>query len=143
MRISSAIWKNSPRRWPNAAQINSLAQTLVKLTAPGVPDIYQGNELWDFSLVDPDNRRPVDFELRQQIARGSKESFRRRNLEAPRRRFAKIVADSKHLAVADECLDIFSRNYEPIVCARRKRRKTVVAFLRGGKVIDRLFRDSR
>jgi len=45
---------------------NSLSQTLIKLTAPGVPDIYQGNELWDFSLVDPDNRRPVDYELRRE-----------------------------------------------------------------------------
>lgn len=43
---------------------NSLSQTLLKLAAPGVPDIYQGTELWDFSLVDPDNRRPVDFDLR-------------------------------------------------------------------------------
>lgn len=45
---------------------NSLSQTLLKLTVPGVPDIYQGNELWDFSLVDPDNRRPVDYTQRQQ-----------------------------------------------------------------------------
>jgi (1->4)-alpha-D-glucan 1-alpha-D-glucosylmutase len=49
--------------------INSLAQTLLKITAPGVPDTYQGNELWDFSLVDPDNRRPVDFGLRQELLR--------------------------------------------------------------------------
>jgi len=49
--------------------INSLAQLLVKLTAPGVPDFYQGNELWDFSLVDPDNRRPVDFEARRKALR--------------------------------------------------------------------------
>ena len=41
--------------------LNSLSQTLCKFTAPGVPDIYQGNEIWDFSLVDPDNRRPVDY----------------------------------------------------------------------------------
>src|SRR6185295_17631327 len=41
---------------------NSLAQLLIKITAPGVPDFYQGNELWDLSLVDPDNRRPVDYE---------------------------------------------------------------------------------
>ena len=47
--------------------VNSLAQTLLKLTAPGVPDIYQGNELWDFSLVDPDNRRPVDYESRRRL----------------------------------------------------------------------------
>ncbi|MEW6765516.1 MAG: malto-oligosyltrehalose synthase [Pseudomonadota bacterium] len=46
-------------------RINSLAQTLLKLTVPGVPDIYQGNELWDLSLVDPDNRRPVDYDLRR------------------------------------------------------------------------------
>jgi (1->4)-alpha-D-glucan 1-alpha-D-glucosylmutase len=46
--------------------VNSLAQTVLKLTCPGVPDIYQGTELWDFSLVDPDNRRPVDFAMRQQ-----------------------------------------------------------------------------
>jgi len=46
---------------------NSLSQTLLKLTVPGVPDIYQGNELWDFSLVDPDNRRPVDYNRRRQL----------------------------------------------------------------------------
>ncbi len=46
--------------------INSLAQTLIKLTSPGVPDIYQGCELWQFNLVDPDNRRPVDFPLRRE-----------------------------------------------------------------------------
>ncbi|WP_289445234.1 hypothetical protein, partial [Klebsiella pneumoniae] len=44
--------------------INSLAQELIKLTAPGVPDFYQGSELWDLSLVDPDNRRPVDYPRR-------------------------------------------------------------------------------
>ena len=48
-------------------RINGLAQTLIKLTAPGVPDIYQGTELWDLSLVDPDNRRPVDFALRRRL----------------------------------------------------------------------------
>jgi (1->4)-alpha-D-glucan 1-alpha-D-glucosylmutase len=46
-------------------QFNSLAQVLLKFTAPGVPDTYQGNELWDFSLVDPDNRRPVDYDVRR------------------------------------------------------------------------------
>jgi (1->4)-alpha-D-glucan 1-alpha-D-glucosylmutase len=48
-----------------AGALNSLAQTAIKLTAPGIPDIYQGTELWDFSLVDPDNRRPVDFDARR------------------------------------------------------------------------------
>ena len=50
-----------------AGAINSLAQTLVKLAAPGIPDIYQGSELWDFSMVDPDNRRPVDWGARRRI----------------------------------------------------------------------------
>ena len=47
--------------------LNSLSQTLLKLTAPGVPDLYQGTELWDFSLVDPDNRRPVDYGRHAQL----------------------------------------------------------------------------
>jgi (1->4)-alpha-D-glucan 1-alpha-D-glucosylmutase len=47
--------------------VNGLAQQVLKLTAPGVPDIYQGTELWDDSLVDPDNRRPVDFAARQRM----------------------------------------------------------------------------
>jgi len=46
---------------------NSLAQTLVKITAPGVPDFYQGSELWDRNLVDPDNRHPVDWPLRRRM----------------------------------------------------------------------------
>ncbi|MGH8258185.1 MAG: malto-oligosyltrehalose synthase [Steroidobacteraceae bacterium] len=51
--------------------LNSLSQTLCKLAAPGVPDIYQGTELWDFSLVDPDNRRPVDYDTRRELLRAS------------------------------------------------------------------------
>ena len=47
--------------------LNGLSQTLLKLTAPGVPDVYQGNELWEFSLVDPDNRRPVDYAVRRRL----------------------------------------------------------------------------
>ncbi|HEV3272903.1 MAG TPA: malto-oligosyltrehalose synthase [Candidatus Methylacidiphilales bacterium] len=45
----------------------SLTQVVLKLTSPGVPDLYQGNELWDFSLVDPDNRRPIDYALRHEL----------------------------------------------------------------------------
>ena len=48
-----------------AGAVNGLAQTVLKLTVPGVPDLYQGTDYWDFSLVDPDNRRPVDFERRR------------------------------------------------------------------------------
>jgi (1->4)-alpha-D-glucan 1-alpha-D-glucosylmutase len=50
----------------DAGYVNSLSQTLVKICAPGVPDFYQGCEFWDFNLVDPDNRRPVDFRRRQE-----------------------------------------------------------------------------
>src|SRR5207244_7479270 len=52
------------RRIGPAGAANGLAQTLLKLTAPGVPDVYQGTDYWDLSLVDPDNRRPIDFALR-------------------------------------------------------------------------------
>jgi (1->4)-alpha-D-glucan 1-alpha-D-glucosylmutase len=48
-----------------AGRHNSLVQSALKLTCPGVPDVYQGTELWDLSLVDPDNRRPVDYDLRR------------------------------------------------------------------------------
>jgi (1->4)-alpha-D-glucan 1-alpha-D-glucosylmutase len=54
------------QRLARVGAINSLAQVLLKLTSPGVPDIYQGSELWDFSLVDPDNRRPVDYAPRRE-----------------------------------------------------------------------------
>jgi (1->4)-alpha-D-glucan 1-alpha-D-glucosylmutase len=47
--------------------INALSQVLLKLTSPGVPDFYQGNEIWDLSLVDPDNRRPVDYKRRREL----------------------------------------------------------------------------
>ena len=70
---------------------NSLSQTLLKLTAPGVPDIYQGNELWDFSLVDPDNRRPVDYDRRRRV------------LQTLQERIA--AADSDLRAVARDLLD--------------------------------------
>jgi (1->4)-alpha-D-glucan 1-alpha-D-glucosylmutase len=49
---------------------NSLSQTLLKICSPGVPDFYQGTELWGLSLVDPDNRRPVDFERRIHMLEG-------------------------------------------------------------------------
>ncbi|HVF33216.1 MAG TPA: malto-oligosyltrehalose synthase [Acidimicrobiales bacterium] len=55
-----------------AGRHNSLVQTALKLTCPGVPDIYQGTELWDLSLVDPDNRRPVDYELRRRALAGDR-----------------------------------------------------------------------
>ena len=65
-----AFWKSFLPLARRVAQIgmhNSISQLLLKLTAPGVPDLYQGAELWDLSLVDPDNRRPVDYGLRMRL----------------------------------------------------------------------------
>jgi len=65
-----ALWKGLlpfARRVAEIGLHNSLSQLVLKLASPGVPDFYQGTELWDFSLVDPDNRRPVDFELRRKL----------------------------------------------------------------------------
>lgn len=59
-----ADFRRFQARIAQAGMWNSLSQTLLKITSPGVPDFYQGTELWDFSLVDPDNRRPVDFRTR-------------------------------------------------------------------------------
>ncbi len=58
------------------AVVHSLSQTLLKIAAPGVPDVYQGCELWDWSLVDPDNRRPVDYPVRTTILRRINDQLR-------------------------------------------------------------------
>ena len=63
------------QRIADAGMYNSLAQTLLKLAAPGVPDTYQGSEEWTFDLVDPDNRRPVDYARRQEDLRGIREAL--------------------------------------------------------------------
>ncbi|MEW5931004.1 MAG: malto-oligosyltrehalose synthase [Gemmatimonadota bacterium] len=75
---NAAFFADFARLHPLVARmgmVNSLAQTLVKLAAPGVPDVYQGQELWDFSLVDPDNRRPVDYDVRRRLLRELKEAM--------------------------------------------------------------------
>ena len=70
---AAPFWKTfvppRPMNWPGAARSFSLAQVTLKLTSPGVPDIYQGCALWDLSLVDPDNRRPVDYAPLPEILR--------------------------------------------------------------------------
>jgi (1->4)-alpha-D-glucan 1-alpha-D-glucosylmutase len=66
---------------------NSLSQTLLKIMSPGVPDFYQGTELWNFSLVDPDNRRPVDYERRTALL----EDFKRLEKEVPAEQVAADV----------------------------------------------------
>jgi (1->4)-alpha-D-glucan 1-alpha-D-glucosylmutase len=72
--------------------LNSLAQTLVKITAPGVPDFYQGSELWDLNLVDPDNRRPVDWQLRRHLL---EELMRAADTAPDRATFAQELVDGR------------------------------------------------
>ncbi len=116
--------------------LNSLAQLLIKLTAPGVPDIYQGTESWDLSLVDPDNRRPVDHRgLEEMLGRlesgGAAEAMDRWEEGAPK------------LFVTKRALDLRSRlphafgpesSYKALH-ARGPEADRVVAFARGGEVV--------
>ena len=78
-------FKHFHRRVTYPGMLNSLSQTLLKIASPGVPDFYQGTELWDFSLVDPDNRRPVNFDKRIKLL----EELKRREKEDP----ASLVQD--------------------------------------------------
>jgi len=60
-------FQNFQKRIAQLGMVNSLSQVVLKITSPGVPDFYQGSELWDLSLVDPDNRRPVDYKRRKEL----------------------------------------------------------------------------
>ena len=75
---------------------NSLSQTLVKITAPGVPDFYQGTEIWNFSLVDPDNRQPIDYSLRNRML----EEIRKREKECPLSELARDLTMHKENGMA-------------------------------------------
>jgi (1->4)-alpha-D-glucan 1-alpha-D-glucosylmutase len=113
--------------------INSLGQALLKLTAPGIPDIYQGTELWSLHLVDPDNRRPVDYEQRRRalgiVQELSPEDCWARADEG----LPKLWVVHQALQLRNRRPDLFGADstYEPVyargACARH-----VVAFLRGG-----------
>jgi (1->4)-alpha-D-glucan 1-alpha-D-glucosylmutase len=115
---------------------NSLAQTLLKLTAPGIPDIYQGTELWDLSLVDPDNRRPVDYELRRRLLAQLRcmpiaEVVRRSDEGLP-----KLWVIKQALALRRRHPEMFgaSSTYAALN-ARGARAEHVVAFIRGDDAI--------
>ena len=66
-------FKDFVGRVSSLGMLNSLSQALIKFTSPGIPDIYQGNEIWDFSLVDPDNRKPVDYTGRKEMLNSLKQ----------------------------------------------------------------------
>ena len=125
------------RRVARIGMWNSLSQTLCKLTCPGVPDIYQGNELWDFSLVDPDNRRPVDYVRRQQIfeaieqlADSSNAPSLSRLLETPGDGRMKLYLTWKTLQLRQQQPRLFQEgDYEPFAVTGAKA-DHVVAFAR-------------
>ena len=120
-----------------AGWTTSLAQTLLKLTAPGVPDIYQGCDLWDLSLVDPDNRRPVDYDLRQRLlgeleGRSPEDIWARRAEGLP-----KLWLIQRTLATRREHAAAFGTRgtHEPLI-AQGAKAAHVVAFARGGMVVS-------
>jgi (1->4)-alpha-D-glucan 1-alpha-D-glucosylmutase len=119
-----------------AGRINSLAQTILKLTSPGVPDIYQGTELWDLSLVDPDNRRPVDYEARRRLLEfvsgaTHKEVLARADSGAP-----KLFVIHRILALRAERPELFDRRatYSPLPVDGPSAERSV-AFARAGELV--------
>ena len=114
-------------------RVNSLTQVLVKLTSPGVPDIYQGNELWDLSLVDPDNRRPVDFELRRKLLAEMPGLKPEEILARSDEGLPKLWVTRQALHLRRQRPEWFGRegHYEPVIATGHHGR-SVVAFLRAG-----------
>jgi (1->4)-alpha-D-glucan 1-alpha-D-glucosylmutase len=116
---------------------NSLAQLVIKIAAPGIPDFYQGTELWDLTLVDPDNRRPVDYERRQQILTALQSSTcddagcpAANLLEQRRDGRVKLFVTTRALSERARRRDIFERgDYVPLATAGA-RRDCVFAFAR-------------
>ncbi len=116
---------------------NSLAQTVLKLTLPGVPDIYQGTELWDLSMVDPDNRRPVDYGLRvrllEQVSaelRADRPRAMRRYMESWQDARFKLATIATLLGCRREHPALFERGrYEPLE-AQGPNADQLCAFLR-------------
>jgi (1->4)-alpha-D-glucan 1-alpha-D-glucosylmutase len=96
--------------------INSLSQTLLKVTSPGVPDIYQGNEIWDLSLVDPDNRRPVDYKLRQTMLDTLSKAQPEELLTSWPDGRIKLFLTSRALRLRRDNPDLFTNgSYEPLM----------------------------
>ena len=109
-------------------RIVSLAQTLIKLTAPGVPDLYQGTELWSLSLVDPDNRRPVDYELRRRLLAEVKAA-------SPEQVLARMDEGVPKLWMIQRALQVNASGcYQPLH-AEGPHAQHVIAFGRGGTLI--------
>ena len=120
-----------------AGLLNSLSQTLLKTTAPGVPDFYQGTELWAFTLVDPDNRRPVDYELRRQllasmrdVCEGDVSEFVEGLLEQHEDGRVKLYVTSRALNFRRGRAALFARGEYVPLRASGRRAASVVSFAR-------------
>jgi (1->4)-alpha-D-glucan 1-alpha-D-glucosylmutase len=113
----------------DAGWSNSLSAKLIQLTAPGVPDVYQGSELWETSLVDPDNRRPVDFALRKQLlARIDAGTLP----DIDETGAAKLLVTSRALRLRRDRPELFTR-YAPLPVIGEAAQHAV-AFDRGGAI---------
>jgi (1->4)-alpha-D-glucan 1-alpha-D-glucosylmutase len=113
---------------------NSLAQTVLLLTCPGSPDLYQGDELWNFSLVDPDNRRPVDYHERRRLLAGlgTEASV---PIDSDERGTSKLRVVQRLLALHGSASgSLASADYEPLPTAGC-RADDVVGFRRGTMAI--------
>src|SRR5260370_5397034 len=116
---------------------NSLSQLVLKIASPGMPDFYQGNELWCLDLVDPDNRHPVDYEVRRTIVEkvrmqdhGCKAALVERLAASPCDGAIKLFITSQALRFRKDHAELFAHgSYTPIV-ANGGRSKNVVAFAR-------------
>ena len=117
-------------------RINSLAQTLIKMVAPGVPDFYQGTELWDLSLVDPDNRRPVDFNTRLAMLRRARRMAAAEVLMEWDSGVPKLWMTARLLAIRRKRAEDFSAasKYQPLV-AQGTHLGRLLAFRRGENLI--------
>ena len=117
-------------------RINSLAQTLIKHTAPGVPDLYQGAELWDLSLVDPDNRRPVDYTLRAKLLEELQTLSADQVLARMDEGLPKMFVVHRCLTLRREHPEFFGADaaYKPLL-AKGSKDEHVIAYLRGDDVI--------
>ena len=113
----------------HAGWSNSLAAKLVQLTAPGVPDVYQGSELWETSLVDPDNRRPVDYDIRRLFLEAVNAGAQP---EIDETGAAKLHVTSRALRLRRDRAHLFTR-YAPLE-AFGEQSARVVAFDRGGAI---------
>jgi (1->4)-alpha-D-glucan 1-alpha-D-glucosylmutase len=109
---------------------------LIRLTAPGIPDVYQGCELWNFSLVDPDNRQPVDFKMRRKLLAQAKPLSAEEAWAPENESLTKLWLIWKTLSFRAENPGLFAggKSYEPVTMLGEKSAHAI-AFMRGEAAI--------